>query len=280
MGGGGGSDWMHGAAPGGRLLARPPAGRFTLDRSGFSRIVLISAGIGITPMLAMLKARMKEGAEGPPLLWIHITRNSASHIRAADTDAALKALGAERLVFYTQPLPGDELGVAYDEPGRLTSSRLRTLIEPAYHIRPFGRPIEMEGGHSDCYVCGPTGFEGMVREALLAAGVPESNIRSESFGHAPGAKSDALVPQSTVTFEHAQITVQWTADEDLTLLELAEKCGLSPSYGCRLGQCGACEARLSTGEVAYSPKPLVLPTPGHILACCARPASETVRVSL
>ena len=275
-----GSVWMHELAePGRRLLVRPPAGRFTLDRGGFMRAVLISAGIGITPMLAMLKAQALR-SDAPPLLWIHVTRNGRSHVRAEETDALLKAHGFERQVFYSNPRPADAAGSAYDEAGRLASDRLTQLVTEKYLIAPFGRDIAMEGAHSDFYVCGPTAFEASVRETLIAIGVPEAHIHSESFGIAAGARRGAAVEQAEVVFDQARRTAAWSSDEDMTLLELAEAQGLQPNYACRLGLCGACEVALLEGEVAYDPAPSVLPPAGRVLACCARPATHHVRLGM
>ena len=276
-----GSAWMHDMAqPGRRLLIRPPAGRFTLNRGGFFRAVLISAGIGITPMLAMLKAQALRGAESPPLLWIHITRNRKMHVRAGEVDALLKAHGFERQIYYTDPGREDVVGENYDIRGRFTPERLREIVKAGYLIQPFGRPVEMLGSHSDFYICGPTGFELDMRETLKALDVHEDHIFSESFGIAAGSSSGPAVDEAAVSFGDDALISRWTSDEDMTLLELAEMQGLDPGYGCRLGICGACETRLVEGEVAYDPSPSVMPAAGRVLLCCARPATARVKIEL
>lgn len=280
-GAGAGSAWMHEVGmPGQRVLVRPPAGRFTVDRGGFQRCVLISAGIGVTPMLAMLQAFALRGSESAPVLWLHVTRNGRTHVRASETDALLKAQGYQRRVFYTDPLPDDVPGVDYDEVGRLTAERLTELVASSYVIEPFGRIVTMQGYHSDFYICGPTAFEVAVREALLALEAADGHIHSESFGTAVGSRVGAVVQRADVEFEAAVPPVEWTADEDMTLLELAEAQGLQPDHACRLGQCGACEAGLISGEISYDPAPSVPPSRGRVLLCCARPASARVAIRL
>jgi ferredoxin-NADP reductase len=281
VGPGGGSDWMHAfATPGRRLLARAPVGRFSLDRSGFVRTVLISAGIGVTPMLAMLKAHALRGDNAPPLLWVHAAKRGETAVHGSEINALLREHGLERRVFYSDPGPDDGLGVDYDEVGRLSPARLQALIAPAYVVAPFGRTMEIEGKHSDFYICGPAAFETFVRETLIDLGAPEGRIFTESFGVATGPRSVPHIERADVEFDQAKLRVEWTAHEDMTLLELAEAHGLKPNCACRLGLCGACDAGLVDGDVSYDPQPSVTPLPGRVLMCCARPASARVVLGL
>ncbi len=275
-----GSGWMHAAVPGRRVLARPPAGRFVLDRSGFMRVILISAGVGVTPLLAMLKAHAERGGEAPPLLWIHAARSGGAHAHAAEADALIRKGGFERHVFYSDPRPPDCLGASHDETGRLTAERLQALVAPSYTLAPFGRSIELEGVHSDVYVCGPAAFEAMVRDALSGIGLPDGLIRSESFAPVTGERPGASLERAEVTFTASGTAAEWRADGGLTLLQLAESAGLSPAYACRQGVCGACEVDLLAGSTTYDPRPSVIAAPGRVLACCARPASAAVSLAL
>ncbi len=265
--GGEGSSLLHEiGARGGTVWARPPAGRFTLKRDGFMRVVLISAGIGVTPMLAMLKAHGARQDRLPPLVWIHQTRSGETH--------AFSAAGEEatRHVFYSAPRDGD----GPHEAGRLTPERLCALLAPTYKTAPFGREIELDGIFSDFYICGPAPFEAMVREALATMGVPEGQIRSESF--VPQAANVVpLIARARVDFGSAM--AEWTADGNASLLELAEAAGLSPSFGCRSGSCGACECSLVAGRVEHSPSPAMPLPAGRMLLCCARPVSADVTIA-
>jgi uncharacterized protein len=263
LAGGEGSALLHEiGARGGTVWARPPAGRFTLKRDGFMRVVLISAGIGVTPMLAMLKAHRERQDSPPPLVWIHQTRSGETHAFAATgRDAALCH------VFYSAPREDD----AGHEPGRLTPERLREILAPAYKTAPFGREIELEGIFSDIYICGPAPFEAMVRDALAAMGVPPGQVRSESF--VPGA-ADAAPSIARAQVDFGGTVAEWTQDANLSLLELAEAAGLAPAFGCRSGSCGACESTLVSGRVEHSPSPAMPLAADRVLLCCARPASD------
>jgi len=261
--GGEGSSLLHEiGARGGTVWARAPAGRFTLKRDGFMRVVLISAGIGVTPMLAMLKAHRARRDVQPPLVWIHQTRNGETHAFASAGEAAGLAH-----VFYSAPRAGD----AAHQPGRLTPERLRDILAPAYTTAPFGREIELDGIFSDIYICGPAPFEAMVRETLAAMGVPPGQVRSESF--VLGA-ADAAPPIVQARVDFGGAVAEWTQEANPSLLELAESAGLAPAFGCRSGICGACESTLVSGSVEHAPSPAMPLAAGRVLLCCARPASD------
>ena len=147
------SRWMHDTARlGDRLDVRPPSGRFLLDRSGFMRTVLISAGIGVTPMIAMLKAHAERGAEAPPLLWLHAARSGAEHGFAHEVDALLATMpNAVRRTFYSRPAAGD---ANHDRVGRLDAEAIAEMLIESYSLSPFGRAIELTGDYSGFYLCG------------------------------------------------------------------------------------------------------------------------------
>jgi ferredoxin-NADP reductase/MOSC domain-containing protein YiiM len=276
-----GSTFMHeAAAVGTTLLARPPAGRFALDRSGFLRVVLISAGSGVTPLLAMLKAHAARGDEVPPLVWVHAAQNGAGHVLKDEADAVLSTHGFERHVFYTRPAPDDVQGRDYDHAGRPTPETLQDLLGGAYVLNPFGRDIELTGRDAEFYICGPAPFEAMVREALAGMGVPAALIRSETFATGLRAGGEATVTRAQVEFRASGVTASWSAEDDLTLLDLAEAHGLTPAFSCRAGACQTCQAPLAGGEIAYDPLPLCDAAAGQVLICCARPASDTVVLDL
>jgi uncharacterized protein len=267
------SDWMHRAvAPGAVLQLRAPAGRFVLSH-GLLRPVLLSAGIGVTPLLAMLQAQAARG--GRPLRWIHSTRNGRTHALRDEVERVLQAQPAfTRQVHYTAPLPEDRLGIDYDRAGRITADDIASLLRTPYTTTPFGRRIELSGVDSEFYICGPQDFEAMVRASLEAGGVAASQVFSETFHpHAGGA--DTAEESAEVRFGMVQL--RWTGG---SLLDLAEAAGLEPASGCRIGACHACAVKLRAGQVRYDPAPLVEAAPGTVLLCCARPASAIVEVDL
>jgi ferredoxin-NADP reductase/MOSC domain-containing protein YiiM len=275
------SAWMNKELRiGAELDIRPPTGRFVLDRGSFLRTVMISAGIGVTPLLAMLKAHAERGEEAPPLLWIHCARSGAEHAFRDEVNAALARLpNAVRRVFYSAPLPGDILGADYDCFGRITPEAVNGLLQETYKLRPFGRELELTGDNADFYLCGPRPFEENIRLVLVDAGVNPAVIRSESFGPS-GQPDDALrtPEQAAIRFSTSARDAVWLRDDDHTLLEIAEACGVPVESGCRMGTCGTCEVRLLSGEIGYVTKPAALPVSGRILLCCAQPLSGEVEI--
>ncbi|ABQ67798.1 Nitric oxide dioxygenase [Rhizorhabdus wittichii RW1] len=283
--GGAASTRMHRhVAVGDTVMVRPPAGQFVLDRSGFRRVGLVSAGIGVTPMLPMLLAHIERGDNAPPLLWLEVVRNGASHAFRDEVARLLRQVPKlERHIFYTQPAADDRLGIDYDHAGRPTTEQVASLIGAPYPINPFGREVPMPGKETEFYICGPQAFEALTRESLSQLGVKAELIRSETFVTTTSETGEGVVPtveRSTVRFAESGVTAEWHADDGLTLLDLAEAAGLSPLYACRTGVCQSCQCPLRSGEVSYSPVPPIMPASGQVLICCARPASAEMDLAL
>lgn len=278
--GGRGSTHLHDSVRAGHVLEiKSPAGEFTLDRSTVFRVTLISAGIGVTPLLSMLKAHANR--EDPsPLLWIHITRNGATHVLRAEAEEILRANPQFRShIVYTAPSSADRRGIDYHDSGRLDPERYAGLLGATYQCRPFGREIELPAQAGAFYICGPEVFEQSVRAALINFGVDPEGIHSESFGR-NGADDQPTVEQCQVRFKRSSKTVLWRKDMDISLLELAEQEGLNPPSSCRAGSCHTCETSIFAGEVSYQIKPVKLPSEGAALICCARPNSEALEIDL
>jgi ferredoxin-NADP reductase/ferredoxin len=247
------------------LDAAAPRGGFVL-REGARPVVLVSAGVGATPVLAMLHALAGE-RDARAVWWIHGARNREEHAFAAEVDDLLGALaGAHRVVAYSRPGAGD----APDLVGRLDLAALADL------------PVD-----ADFYVCGPDGFMRAVGAALTARGVAPERVSTEAFGavavHASGlVKSGERAPHApdgppgsgpTITFVRSNVAVAWD-DRYPSLLDLAEACDVPVGFGCRNGVCHNCESGLVAGAVAYDPDPLEPPPDGRVLVCCSRPTSE------
>jgi len=269
---GGVSDFLHAhARPGFRLQAMPPRGRFVLDAQSPRPVLLLSAGVGITPMIAManaLAAAAGDGGRTRPVFFVHGARNG----RAMAFADHLRALAAQQDDFhlhvcFSRPDDADRLGESHDSEGRIDAGLLRRLL-----------PLD----DYDVYLCGPPGFMQAVYDDLRALGVGDDRIRAEAFGPAglarrpadaaagrPAVVADAAVP---VTFADSGVEATWNADSG-SLLELAEAAGLSPDFACRSGVCGTCATRLVAGAVAYTQAPLATPSEDEILLCCAVPAA-------
>jgi ferredoxin-NADP reductase/MOSC domain-containing protein YiiM len=277
--GGRGSAYLHEGITAGDLVdARCPAGAFVLDRSTFFRVTLISAGIGVTPMLAMLKAHARRELP-PPLLWIHSARSGHAHVLRTEADEILRAQPQFRShIVYTSPRPDDIRGLHFDEAGRLTAERLIGLLGSSYLLRPFGRDIELPSQAGLFYVCGPPAFSDWVRSALIGFGVDPGAIRSEEFGRSTGARASRT--RARVRFNRSGKVVTWESERDLSLLELAEESGINAASSCRAGNCHTCETAVIAGTVSYSLELPLPPQAGRALLCCARPASATVELDL
>ena len=269
---GAGSRYLHEHVKVGDLLdVAAPRGSFVL-REGTRPAVLISAGVGATPVLAMLHALVREQTERP-VWWLHGARNHDEQAFGVEVDELLAALpDAHRLVAYSRPGKTDRCGSDYDLSGRLDLA----MLEHA------GVPTD-----ADYYLCGPDAFMRAIGSALAARGVAPERIASEVFGpiatHASGiVKAGGRAPHvphgppgtgPVVTFSRSSLAVPWD-DRYPSLLDFAEACDVPVGFGCRNGTCHNCESGVLSGEVTYHIEPLERPPDGRILVCSSRPNSE------
>ena len=261
------SNFLHDqAGPGFRLDAMAPRGKFVLDQSSDRPIVFLSAGVGITPMIAMTNAIINEGKwtrNFRKTYFIHGARNSSFHAfdrHIRDLAGTHDSLTAHMV--YSDPDAGDQLGMTHDSEGQIDVGLLKGLL-------PFD--------DYDFYLCGPAPFMQSLHDGLIATGVREHRIHFEAFGPAtvrkPGAKSAASLANAdpvVVRFTEADVDVTWSAEQG-TLLELAEASGLAPAYSCRSGICGTCATQLNRGAVDYIEEPMADLDEGDVLICCAIP---------
>jgi ferredoxin-NADP reductase/MOSC domain-containing protein YiiM len=269
-----GSNFLHQSVRvGDRIDSSAPRGSFVLSNDT-TPVVFLSAGIGITPLLAMLHAAAQQASATPRVIWwLHSARDGAHRVFAGETAALLKSLpGARSCIFYSHPLPSDRRGVDFDVEGHLDLAVLHRLQVPAA---------------AEFYLCGPPRYLEDLQAYLTSLRVPSVRIRSEVFGSlgalAPGVvPTDREIPHppcgpagrgARVVFARSHLTVRW--DERFgSLLELAEACAVPVRWSCRTGVCHQCESGLIDGAVRYSPQPLDAPADGHVLICCARPGSD------
>jgi ferredoxin-NADP reductase/MOSC domain-containing protein YiiM len=259
--------------PGDTVAVAAPRGTFTL-RPGTAPVLLVSGGVGVTPVLAMLHA-LAAVCSPREIWWLHAARNGAERAFAAETAALLAAVPqACSHVWFSRPAPTDEPGRDYDTPGRLSADRLRELNPPR---------------GAEAYLCGPAGLLTEVTAALIEIGVAASRIHTEIFGsqpaltpgiapvpvrppHPPGGPAGDGPP---VSFARSDLTVPWRADYP-GLLDLAEACDVPTRWSCRTGVCHNCESGLLSGEVEYAPEPVDPPAAGNVLICCAQPRGAVV----
>ncbi|HJU70785.1 MAG TPA: pyridoxamine 5'-phosphate oxidase family protein [Paucimonas sp.] len=245
------SGWLHAAPLGVEIEVQSPRGDFVLDCQSERPIVFVSAGIGITPMLAMLNS-LCDGdgriAYPQPVHFIHATRNGSEHCFRNHLLALAERNPKLCLhVFYDQQLPGDRLGVHFHSAGRMDIGRLRKLLPPE---------------DFDFYLCGPVAWMQAMYDGLREMGVADSRIHSEPFGPASVRRlpSEPTTPISEqpvqINFSKSGRTGLWSPVSG-TILEFAEALGLTPHYGCRSGVCGECASHIRSGSVTYAVPPVV-----------------------
>ncbi|HSL03960.1 MAG TPA: MOSC and FAD-binding oxidoreductase domain-containing protein [Nitrospiraceae bacterium] len=250
-----------------------PRGAFILRRGNLP-VVLLSAGVGVTPVMAMLHAL---AAHVSPRLvwWIYGARNRRDHPFAREARDLLAQLPhARSYVQYSRPDSTDRLGVDFDAASRLTVMVLEKL----------GAPREF-----DFYLCGPPAFLEDFTAGLDGWGVARDCVHTEIFGSGksvtPGVKKAPRplphVPEGLpgggprISFARAGLTVSWDPKFQ-SLLELAEACDVPVRWSCRTGVCHTCECGLISGSVKYDPDPLEPPAAGNLLICCSRPQEDVV----
>ena len=244
-----------------------PRGSFTL-RPSQNPAVLLSAGVGATPVMSMLHTLASEKSQRE-VWWIYGARNRADHPFAEESRSLLKQLSRGRgCIVYSRPTAGDQIGADFDAPGHIDTALLQRIGVP-------------QG--ADFYLCGPSSFLKNMRDGLKSWGVPAENVHTEIFGaldsitpgmaqvaHTPHLPQGPPGPGPAVTFARSGITVAWDP-KFASLLELAEACDVSVRWSCRTGVCHTCMTGLISGSISYNPEPLESPAPGNLLICCSQP---------
>jgi ferredoxin-NADP reductase/MOSC domain-containing protein YiiM/ferredoxin len=254
-----------------RLEVGAARGGFYLN-DGDRPVVLMSAGVGVTPVLAMLHA-IAEQQPDRQVWWVHAARNGAEHPFAAETTELLQRLSAVRVhVAYSRPRALDRLGVDYTIEGRLTTEALRMMALPP---------------EANAYVCGPDSFMRDMTAALTEIGIEK--VHTETFG-AQGALTPGIAASTSspphlpagppgagpdVSFSRSGLTAKWS-NQYPSLLDFAESCDVPVRWSCRTGVCHNCETVVLAGTVHYDPEPVEPPADGNVLICCSRPTSTVV----
>ncbi|MGW1503302.1 MOSC domain-containing protein [Streptomyces mirabilis] len=254
------------------IEAAAPRGTFVLA-DDHTPVALFSAGIGVTPVLAMLHQLAHEHSSRA-VWWVHTARDPGQQPFAEEAGQLLARLPhARAFIYYTAPdleIAG-EPGITH---GRMTSDGIRELGIPA---------------DAHAYLCGPEGFMSTVTSALQRAGLSSSNIHTEVFGALaainPGIAQTGSGPPHqppgprgtgpSVTFARSGLSTGWS-QRYATLLELAEACEVRTRWSCRTGVCHTCATTLLTGQVEYTTQPLEDPASGEVLPCCSIPTTDVL----
>jgi len=263
-----GSSFLCNRAQEGDVLdVTAPRGSFTL-RPSQSPVVLVSAGVGATPVMSMLHSLAAERSQRE-IWWIYGARNSVDHPFAEESRSLLKQLSRGRgYIVYSRPAAIDRVGADFDAPGHIDTALLER--------------IGVSQG-SDFYLCGPTSFLQNMRDGLRNWGVLAENVHTEIFGSleaiTPGMAQVVHTPHlpqgppgsgPPVSFARSGITAAWD-HKFASLLELAEACDVPVRWSCRIGVCHTCMTGLIDGSIIYNPEPLERPAPGNVLVCCSQP---------
>src|SRR5262245_61911939 len=251
-----------------------PRGSFILQ-SGERPVVLLSAGIGATPVLAMLHA-LAATRSTRPVWWLHGARDEQHHPFAVEVRRLMLALpNSHRYVCYSRQSSDDNMTGDFVATGHLTRSVFDAIGVPR---------------DADVYICGPAHFTEDMKAALATIGVGQERIHVELFNgsesmtpgvvdaatRAPHVLKDDADTGPLVSFARSGIAVHWNASTFQSLLELAEACDVPVRWSCRTGVCHNCESGLVSGAIAYEPEPLDKPADGNLLVCCSRPLRDTV----
>jgi len=263
-----GSSFLCNRARKGDLLdVSAPRGSFIL-RPSQSPVVLLSAGVGVTPVMSMLHSLVAERSQRE-IWWVYGTRNGVDHPFAEESRSLLKQLSRGRkYIVYSRPAAIDQVGADFDAPGHIDTALLER--------------IGVSKG-SDFYLCGPSSFLQNMRDGLRTWGVLAENVHTEIFGSleaiTPGMAQVVHTPHPpqgppgsgpAVSFARSGITAAWDPKFG-SLLELAEACDVPVRWSCRTGVCHTCMTGLIGGLVVYNPEPLERPAPGNVLVCCSQP---------
>ncbi|WP_340313643.1 MOSC and FAD-binding oxidoreductase domain-containing protein [Rhizorhabdus argentea] len=266
--------YIHDGVRTGHIVeASAPRGSFTL-RPGPGPVILASAGIGITPVLAMLHALAAEASERQ-VWWLYGTRNGRAHPFGPEVERLLSALPqGHRFICYSSPDADDRPGEDFDAFGHLDMAAMEKLKLPS---------------EADYYICGPQPFMDALASGLMASDIPRHHVHSELFGSEPSSAPGIVgtVPRaphpperaagsgSLISFARSGLAVCWMPSFS-SLLEFAEACDVPVRWSCRSGVCHSCETGLVAGTIGYAPEPIDAPAEGNVLICCSRPQGDIV----
>lgn len=242
---------------------KAPGGHFYLNMSQTTPVVLMGAGVGVTPVLTMANAIAASGSKREAWFFF-VCRNGEDHMLRADIDRLRPHENLHVVVCYSRPAPGEVKGKDYDREGRLTPGLLKELLP---------------SNNYDFLMCGSGPFMKDMYEGLIAWAVPDDRIHFEAFGPAsvkrvgqikPAAADAPAVTKATVTFAKSGKTVEWDGSAS-NLYELAAANQIRIDYGCGAGSCGSCAVAVRSGEVTYKDRPDFAIEAGSCLACVGCP---------
>ncbi|HZQ47763.1 MAG TPA: 2Fe-2S iron-sulfur cluster-binding protein [Verrucomicrobiae bacterium] len=250
------------------LDVKAPGGSFFLDLGKETPVVLVSGGVGVTPMLSMAHAIAAGGSQRE--VWFFFgARNRHEHIHK---DEMLR-LAAEHEnirmhVCYSRPDAQDRKGIDFHHEGRVSVELFKELLP---------------SNNYEFFLCGNGAFMKSISEGLEAWGVPDKNVFFEAFGPATVKKKTTAAPAGIevsaagieVTFSRSGKKCQWLPAAG-SLLDFAVEQGVKIDCGCRAGSCGSCLVAIKSGDVDYLSEPGEKPETGSCLTCICKPRGNLV----
>ncbi|MDX2322383.1 MAG: FAD-binding oxidoreductase, partial [Moritella sp.] len=251
---------------------KAPKGDFVFDAAEQRPVVLLAGGVGITPMIAMARHTMFEAIRTRSLRSVTIIAVARNAQQRAFFDelkqlSELTEAGIRTFWALSEPESGLKLGLDYHRKGRINKDLLQAVLA----IDDY-----------DFYLCGPSEFMQSMYDLLRELGITNARIKAEEFGpasltrqHDVSSEEFTAMPSASaavIEFSQTQVEQTWTEKEG-SLLEFAENHGLTPEFGCRSGQCGACKTKLLAGKVSYQTQVPSGLRDDEVLLCCAVPAA-------
>ena len=240
------------ASVGMTVEANGPFGQFCFDESKHHNVVLLAAGSGITPMMAMLRY-MDDLCVQTTVTLLYCVRTSGDIIFESELEQLRSRLELQYHVVLSEP-HADWSG-------------------PRGHInREFIEDTVKDLTSSDFFLCGPPPFMDASRAILIGLGVKPERIMQESFGSPvpKTAQADTVAPEEGVVVEFGRSGKTCTVRSGQTLLEAAEEHGVGIPSSCRQGQCGTCKTKLLAGNVRMDAEEGLDPywrAQGFVLTC-------------
>jgi uncharacterized protein len=264
---GGLSIWLHeNIKSGDCLLIGGPSGHFFLPQDSCEPLVLLAAGVGITPMASMLRWSM-EHTPSRPVTLLYQAKDLDHWPLGRSLHTWLQGFPNCQVISFFSRNTSEEINEQVCELfGEFRTGKFSA--EDALQALPLD--------NCNYYVCGPDSWMASLRDGLAHAGVSESLIHWESFGGNPTASNTATMDSETcftVSFENSDVEVQWI-DPDQTLWELAQGNDVNIQSGCLSGVCGSCRVRVLCGEVGYDRKISIELANDECLSCIAHPLSD------
>ncbi len=265
------SNFMHDhIEEGSVILAKPPAGKFVLDVKNARPAVLISNGVGITPMISMAKAVALSNPHRH-VWFLHGARDGSLH-SFRDEVNAIAHPNLHIIYCYSRPTASDKGN--YHRKGYVDVALIKEVVAPEMQRH-------CDSTDAEYFLCGSPSFMDSLMSELKEWGVPDRQVLFESFIKPKKFEVAQVAPQDQnfismeIHFSKSGKTLNWTPN-DGTILEFAEANNIFPDHSCRVGVCGTCMCKISEGEIEYEDSPSASIDNGSVLICISKPKTAKV----